>query len=150
QELENKSCPIYIYHFGDSDPSGENAAEKIEEDLQGFAPTADINFKRLAVTEEQIRDWNLPTRPTKRSDTRAASFGSRVSVELDAIEPRRLRSLVEKAILKHMTRKKYDELMIKEKREQEKITELIEQIINEEDLEVEDDNDDDDNGDDNG
>ena len=77
-----------------------HAGEKIEEDLNEFAPDADIHFKRLAVTPEQIEQWDLPIRPTKTSDSRAARFGSDVSVELDAIEPRRLRSLVEKAILK--------------------------------------------------
>src|SRR5262252_11166114 len=59
-----------------------------------------FGLKRLAVTEEQIDEWNLPTRPTKRSDSRARSFGSSVSVELDAIDPRRLRSPVERAIRK--------------------------------------------------
>jgi hypothetical protein len=78
--------PVYIYHLGDFDPSGVNAGEKIEEDLREFAPTADISFTRLAVTPEQIKQWRLPSRPTKRSDSRAARFGSRISVELDAIE----------------------------------------------------------------
>jgi hypothetical protein len=35
-----------------------------------------FRLKRLAVTEEQIDEWNLPTRPTKRSDSRARSFGA--------------------------------------------------------------------------
>jgi len=35
------------------------------------------------VTHEQIEQWNLPTRPTKQSDTRAKKFGSATSVELD-------------------------------------------------------------------
>src|SRR5262245_28610712 len=70
-----------------------------------------FRLKRLAVTEEQIDEWNLPTRPSKRSDSRARSFGSSVSVELDAIDPRRLRSLVERALRKHMPKKSYDELM---------------------------------------
>src|SRR5262249_41120666 len=55
-----------------------------------------FRLKRLAVTEEQIEEWSLPTQPTKRSDSRARSFGSSVSVELDAIDPRRPRSLVER------------------------------------------------------
>jgi hypothetical protein len=33
------------------------------------APDAEIHFKRLAVTPEQIPAWDLPTRPTKASDT---------------------------------------------------------------------------------
>jgi hypothetical protein len=74
--------PAYIYHCRDYDPSGVNAAEKIEETLRELAPDAEIYFERIAVTEQQIADWDLPTRPTKASDTRAKAFGSALSVEL--------------------------------------------------------------------
>jgi hypothetical protein len=123
--------PSYIYHLGDFDPSGVHAGEKIEEDLRGFALDADIHFRRLAVTPGQITQWHLPTRPTKKQDSRAARFGSDVSVELDAIEPRRLRSLVEKAILKHQPKKKYDALMRQEQRERERLEELVDQMQSE-------------------
>ena len=82
--------PTYIYHLGDFDPSGVNAGEKIEDTLRELAPDAEIYLERMAVTEEQIADWDLPTRPTKTSDTRSKGFGD-ISVELDAIEPNRLR-----------------------------------------------------------
>jgi hypothetical protein len=131
EEIESKNCPVYIYHLGDFDPSGVNAGEKIEQDLQDFAPGADITFTRLAVTEEQIEEWDLPTRPTKHTDSRAARFGSDVSVELDAIDPRELRRLVERAIQKHMPKKRYEELMRQQGREQEQIRELIDQITDE-------------------
>src|SRR5215468_5927877 len=85
--INDLDVPTYIYHFGDFDPSGVNAGEKIEETLRELAPGADIVFERIAVTEAQIADWDLPTRPTKASDTRAKAFGSTLSVELDAIEP---------------------------------------------------------------
>src|SRR5262249_22115090 len=87
-----------------------------------------FRLKRLAVTEEQIDEWNLPTRPTKRSDSRARNFGSSVSVELDAIDPRRLRSLVERAIRKHMPKKRYDELMAQEERERQQIMKLVDEL----------------------
>jgi hypothetical protein len=93
--------PVFIYHFGDFDPSGVNAGEKIEETLKEMAPDADITFERVAVTPEQIAAWNLPTRPTKASDTRSKGFGE-VSVELDAIEPAHLRDLVESVIQRHL------------------------------------------------
>ena len=79
--------PAYIYHLGDFDPSGVNAGEKIEETLRELAPDAEIIFERIAVTPEQIEEWSLPTRPTKASDSRAKTFGSAISVELDAIAP---------------------------------------------------------------
>ena len=53
------------------------------------------------MTPEQIRGWNLPTRPTKASDSRAKGFGD-ISVELDAIAPKDLRALVRGAIENHL------------------------------------------------
>jgi hypothetical protein len=66
--------PAYIYHLGDWDPSGQNAADHIERQLREFAPDVPIYFERLAVTEQQILDLNLPTRPTKKSDSRAKNW----------------------------------------------------------------------------
>ena len=60
--------------------------------------------------------------------TAARSFGSSVSVELDAIDPRRLRSLVERAIRKHMPKKRYDELMAQEERERQQIRKLVDEL----------------------
>jgi hypothetical protein len=120
--------PCFIYHLGDSDPSGENAAEVIERELRAYAPDTEIHFERLAVTEQQISDWDLPTRPTKKSDSRAAAYGDRDSVELDSIDPRRLRKLVEDAINRHMSKKLYAKLMKAEKAEQDEIRELVDQI----------------------
>jgi hypothetical protein len=84
------------------DPSGVNAGENVERRLKEFAPEADISFRRIAVTQRQIRDWRLPSRPTKQTDARAAKFGAAESVELDAIEPGRLRRLVEDHITQHI------------------------------------------------
>jgi hypothetical protein len=80
-----------------------------------------FRLKRLAVTEEQIEEWSLPTRPTKRSDSRARR-------ETGAIDPRRLRSLVERAIRKHMPKKRYDELMAQEERERQQIRKLVDEL----------------------
>jgi hypothetical protein len=66
--------PAYIYHLGDFDPSGVNAGEKIEQTLKEMAPAAEIHFQRIAVESWQINDWNLPTRPTKTTDSRAKKF----------------------------------------------------------------------------
>jgi hypothetical protein len=117
--------PTHIYHLGDYDPSGVNAGEKIEETLREMAPQADITFERVAVSIEQIIDWNLPTRSTKQTDTRAKKFGSSESVELDAIEPRRLRSLVGQAIQRHLSRHQYRQLMQVEAEERKFVGGLV-------------------------
>ncbi len=59
----------------------------IEETLRDLAPDAEIYFERIAVTAEQINDWDLPSRPTKTSDTRSVKWRGGDSVELDAIHP---------------------------------------------------------------
>ena len=82
--IRAKDKPAFIYHFGDLDPSGRDAARDIEAKLRRYAPGAEIHFECPAVTREQVEQWNLPTRPTKQTDTRAKKFVG-TSVELDAI-----------------------------------------------------------------
>jgi hypothetical protein len=117
--------PVFIYHLGDFDPSGVNAGEKIEQTLHEMAPDAEIHFERLAVTPEQIAQWNLPTRPTKTTDSRAKRFDSAVSVELDAIEPNQLREIVREAIERHLPPLQLAVLMAAERNERELIQKLI-------------------------
>lgn len=90
--------PVVILHLGDFDPSGVDAGRKIEQTLREYAPDADITFRRLAVNEEQIEAYGLPTRPTKPTDSRARRWGERASVELDAMDPNVLRALVQAEI----------------------------------------------------
>jgi hypothetical protein len=56
--------PAHLYHFGDFDPSGQDAAAKIESTLREMAPEAEIHFEQVAVRPYQIWAWNLPSRPT--------------------------------------------------------------------------------------
>ena len=108
--------PCWVYHFGDFDPSGQDAARAIEKGLRHHAAGAEIHFERIAVTQRQIDEWNLPSRPTKHTDTRAKKFGP-VSVELDAIDPNKLRELVEEVIVRHLPPDKYEVLIEAEKSE---------------------------------
>jgi hypothetical protein len=53
-----------------------------------------VVFERVAVTEAQITEYQLPTRPTKPRDSRAKGFRGR-SVEVDAMSREVLLALVE-------------------------------------------------------
>ena len=128
EAIADLDVPTFIYHLGDFDPSGVNAGEKIEETLRDLAPHADINFYRIAVTPEQIEEWNLPTRPTKKSDTRAKGFGE-ISVELDAIDPNDLRGLVQAAIEMHLPPEQFEVLKAAEKSEREIIAKLVRKAV---------------------
>jgi hypothetical protein len=99
--IESQEKPSYLYYFGDYDPSGLDITRAVEEGIKELAPQAEVNFKRVAVTSEQIALWKLPTRPTKKTDSRSRSFEGE-SVEVDAIPPDRLRELAASSITKHI------------------------------------------------
>ncbi|HEV2120583.1 MAG TPA: hypothetical protein VGS11_10855 [Candidatus Bathyarchaeia archaeon] len=85
-----------ILYFGDLDPSGLDIPRAIEEDLTGFFGQK-LEFKRPALTHEQVSEMNLIPAPVKMTDMRAAGFiaehGTEV-YELDAIEPRTLQQII--------------------------------------------------------
>jgi hypothetical protein len=118
--INGLEVPVHICHLGDFDPSGVNAGEKIEATLRELAPEA----RRVAVTPEQIRNWRLPTRPTKPTDSRAKAFGA-ISVELDAIEPARQRQIVEAAIEEHLPEHQFKILKAAEESERSLIRQLV-------------------------
>jgi hypothetical protein len=120
-EIEAKGKPAYIYHFGDLDPSGVDAARDIEAKLRRYAPNAEIHFERPAVTRQQAEEWNLPSRPTKQKDPRAKKWTG-TSVELDAIPATRLRELVRGCIERHVNQQQLVLLRVAEESERELLT----------------------------
>jgi hypothetical protein len=122
--INGLDVPTYIYHLGDFDPSGVNAGEKIEETLNDLAPEAQIYFERIAVTPRQIAALDLPTRPTKQTDSRSRRFGD-ISVELDAIEPGELRSIVQTVIENHLPAARLQALQAAEESERRLIARLV-------------------------
>lgn len=107
--------PAFIYHLGDYDPSGQAAARDIEAKLTAFA-SVPVHFSQIAVSPAQIDEWDLPARPTKKTDSRAKFFGD-LSVELDAIPPGKLRSLVKGAINQHLSSDRLHVLRVAEESE---------------------------------
>jgi hypothetical protein len=129
EAIAEQGKPAFIYYLGDWDPSGRDITRAVEEGLHEFAPEADIDFTRIAVTEEQIGFWKLPTRPTKATDSRSKNFEGE-SVEVDAIDPKSLRELVSKAIESHIDRNAWWRTTMLEIRERETISRLVEGFKN--------------------
>ena len=128
EDIEIDGRPTYVYVLTDFDPSGVSIAEKVETELQARAPGSEIHVRRLAVDRDQIDAWHLPTRPTKSSDTRARKFRQihgTESVELDAIPPDVLRSLVQEAIDQHMDPWRLQQFQIVEREERETLRQMF-------------------------
>jgi hypothetical protein len=129
EAMKETGKPCYVYYVGDFDPSGWQMARSLEQKLTEFG--APVAFERLAVNPEQIQEWGLPTRPSKKSDTRCkaffAEFGAGTeSVELDAIHPDTLRRLVREAIEQHVDHGQLAALMREEAAAREALQELAE------------------------
>ena len=129
EAMSQSGKPTYIYYFGDYDPSGMDISRSLEDRLRSFAPGAELHFERVAVNEHQIRMYDLPTRPTKSSDSRARRFNSEISVELDALDPDRLREMVHFCIIKHLDGDEYQRLRQIEAAERESLAWVVENMV---------------------
>jgi hypothetical protein len=119
-----------IYYFGDRDPSGVDIDRAVQqgigEGLESMLARRDVpntDFERVAVTAEQITAWDLPARPTKKSDTRSKNFEGE-SVELDAIPPARLRELAEQVIDRHVDHQQLEVLRTYEDEERRQMEQI--------------------------
>jgi hypothetical protein len=92
REAWETGVKTHIFALYDADRSGRSAAEKVREKLITYSDGTPIEFELLAVTDEQIEAWNLPTRPAKEN-------ADEIAVELDAIPPDKLITLVDDAIV---------------------------------------------------
>ncbi len=110
EAIAEQDKPVFIYYLGDHDPSGVDIPRFVEVELRRLAPGAAITFERIAVTDEQIVELHLPTRPTKKSDSRSKAFEGE-SVEVDAIPAPVLRDLVANRIQAHIDQDALDRLL---------------------------------------
>jgi hypothetical protein len=117
----------YIYQFGDHDPSGVLIPQAIKTRLGEFCERFGCFppfVERIALTEEQIKEFDLPTRPTKRDGNRHAKNFEGDSVELDALPPHELRSLVQEAIERHISQRALEITRAAEESERKILTAL--------------------------
>ena len=92
---------ITIIYLGDHDPSGLDMDEDIENRLELYSDGV-IDVVRVALTYDQIEQYQPPPNPTKMKDSRAKAYVQRfgqVSWELDALEPRVMADLIRSAVL---------------------------------------------------
>jgi len=111
----------FVYYLGDFDRAGQDAARSLEEKLTRFAGADGIPvcFETIAVTERQIRDYELPTRAPKRISPADRNWPHDRACELDAMAPDFLRAMVERAILQHIDQRELRILKVAEQSERE-------------------------------
>jgi hypothetical protein len=96
---------VVLLHLGDHDPSGIDMTRDLVDRLTLFTrEQVDIEFKRIALTREQIEEVKPPPNPAKQSDARFEAYvdahpwvvsdGNAESWELDALSPTYLYTLI--------------------------------------------------------
>lgn len=149
-----------VLHVGDFDGSGENMADVMEEDVLTMASqriysrkdrprfdhdddriawaTSFFALERVALTEQQVIDYNVVTAPTKPSDSRSNGFvgahpnlvahlGTReISAQLEALTPPDLQALLTRAIEDHIDDDVYRDALVVEAGIRDSIKERLE------------------------
>lgn len=134
---------IYILYFGDYDPSGVDMDVLQDEQIAYFIKyfgLKNVHFHRIAITQEQIKKFKLPSKPKDQStieklnrDTRTDDFkkrhgGKLYVVELDALlayQPDKFQKLVQDTVAKYYRPEIYEELASRSEHSREVIRCLV-------------------------
>ncbi len=112
-EWNSNNQKVIVLQFGDYDPSGICISDSLKNQYRMFGDNCS-EFMRIGLNKEHIEQYNLPTRPTKSSDTRTAAFGDDRSVELDALQPSVFQELVKTTIEQYIDFDKWNTVLEEE------------------------------------
>ena len=119
-DVRTQQRPAVLLYAGDFDPSGED----IDRDFLKRTACFD-KVVRIALTADQVIEYDLPPQPGKASDSRAAGFiarhGELVQVELDALPPDVLRSLYQNALAEFWDESAYRQVLEVEDAERQRL-----------------------------
>ena len=118
--LKYLTCPIYVYYFGDHDPSGHIVAEVIERELAHHSKNPNINFTFAAITQRQRDRLHCLTRPTKNSK-HSKNWTGGASADIEALPVGYLKRKLESCIRKHIHQGVWQKSLQKEIREKARL-----------------------------
>lgn len=117
--IADNQIPV-ILHLGDHDPSGMDMSRDIEDRINIFVNQRKLEFKRLALNYNQVKQYSPPPNPTKLSDSRSSGyieeFGES-SWELDALSPKVISDLIEENVLDYRDENLWMTMIEKEENE---------------------------------
>ncbi len=119
---------VKILYLGDHDPSGLDMIRDIGERIS-YMLDGDFTIEPVALTMEQIREYNLPENPAKETDTRAKDYIEKwghSSWEVDALNPQTLNNLVSFNIESSIDMELFHSIIEQEKADKIKLSNLIE------------------------
>lgn len=147
QRVAERDKPTHFLHVGDYDPSGESIFTSMSQDIGAFvaatiggyiytstgrAETKDeVPFfipQRVALTEEQVAEFDLPTAPAKASDTRSRTWDGLATTQAEAMPPDLLERVVLEAIGELTDNDVLEELEAREESDKERLRAAVEDM----------------------
>ncbi len=137
ERVLERDVPTYFLHVGDFDPSGESIFQSMSQDIGAFvvgahggkwnsktgethelADGSQCLFKprRVALTEDQVAEYDLPSAPPKASDSRSARWVGDTT-QAEAMAPDDLAMVVRDAIEEHYDMEVWNRVFEEEKAE---------------------------------
>ena len=119
-----------ILHLGDYDPSGKSIFNCADEDVQAFVRAdrlnamVDVEFKRIALTENQVAEFGLPTSPAKVTDSRSKEWKGG-TCQLEALAPDQIAEILETEILDVLDLTRMYRDLMTERDERTELTRLL-------------------------
>jgi hypothetical protein len=125
--------PTVFLHIGDFDPSGESIFDAMSEDAFAFVvgQTGDgerFEARRIALTADQVTEFDLPTAPPKASDSRTASWVGE-TCQAEAMPPDLLQRLAREAVEKQIDFDVLAETKEEEEEARKRINEQLDELL---------------------
>lgn len=87
------SRPLVVLYIGDYDPAGVLIDQSLERELRTHLRSdIELDFRRIAINEDQVEIYELPTKPRKLGDKRSQHI--KYTVEAEAMPAYSLRSIL--------------------------------------------------------
>jgi hypothetical protein len=119
-----------ILYLGDFDPSGEDMVRDIGDRMEMFG--VNLIVKKIALTLDQVQQYNPPPNPAKHTDPRSKDFIAKYgasSWEVDAINPTELSRIVKEEIFMLTDLEKMDKIIEQEDRDKKRLREAALKIM---------------------
>ena len=126
QRFLARDVPTVVLHVGDLDPSGCSIVDSVAEDVEAFCSEekqGHVEFRRRAVTLDQVAELGLQTAPAKKSDRRGEQMDA--TVQAEAIPPAVLAQIVRDGIEELLNHDVQEATLEREEAERESLTEDV-------------------------
>lgn len=116
-----------IIFIGDYDPAGVLIDESIRTELdKHLHQDVDLNFHRIAINQDQIAEYDLPTKPRKRGDRRSLHITE--TVEAEAMPAAAVREILRRKIESYLPPRALEVARVAEEDERATLLEMVSEL----------------------